>query len=251
MAYINTPFFLELMIGIAVIFLAGIIVLFKPPKALLDEKGQILHERLKVGLMIIGGGLAGLWTFYSFQIHGYRLAELEFERKSREELPSIQTEIAIEDQNFGNQHYLFITVLIKNIGQTSARFKTDTTELLTIAKVDTTKLRFSADSTEDSPAHYTHFFHPPFIRLFNDEPSSFKLMTVEPNSTNTCCFMQKVPGPGLYYIQFKAQVDPEDDRVKKLRDSIGEPERPVFWAISKYFIVKEKDSFFIELPKDL
>ena len=229
------------LIGVVAASAISLVIIFKPPQFLLDASGNIRHERIKVAFMIFVGGIAGVWAVNNFISSGtaneYRYEQYDYERKKREDLPAMEIDIDVTPQMHAECHYFIVTVEARNQGKSSISFKLNE-DVLVISRLDTDDQGAVSVVKKDGRTlpKVLNLYTPANIKIESGQPDYFRAATVEPESQTKFTFLHQVPEYGVYFVQFKAQVNPVDPRLEKIFTEMQIAERPVYWEASRYYI---------------
>ena len=229
---------------LAIIFVAVLtsaaILLIRPPRWLLDKEGnEIRHERIKVIVLILATGIGAIWAVHSFITSG-QLISYEIQRLHTN--PTLHIDFDVREKSFEAATYLIIRVTATNQGRKFTTLMLNDSELLTIGKLATNaEGDFTFKMSEQIQVHvYDSFYHPPSVRLLSNDSSTWRASTVEPGASGTYSFIQRVPEPGIYHIQFKAKLSDRLAKEWRTRSGVRLPKRPVFSTGSVYYLVGRK-----------
>jgi hypothetical protein len=200
------------------------------------EGNEIRYERIKVVVLVLATGIGGLWAIYSFVTSGHLIS---YEIQTLHTNPTLHIDFVVKEYKYEAATYLIVKVKATNQGKIFTTLMLNDPELLTIGKLATNaKGQFTfKKSGQIQVPEYEAFYHPPCVRLFCDDSSTWIKAAVDPGSSDTYSFIQRVPGPGIYHIQFKARLsDPLAQEWRK-KKGFGKSKRPVFSTGSIYYIV--------------
>lgn len=179
-------------------------------------------QSIVVSLAVILGGLWTYFTFRTFRQTAKAEAEISvMERQLREQAAfDLDIDVAQESLPGDSAHYASISVRMKNVGNRNAR-------------IDFKKSVLSVDRV--------HFDNKGKM-ISSGAKISFKMQSddegvvVRANTSETIPFFVKLPGPGLYLLNFYSQVSPEEMQIAA---QAGVPERArISWNRSRFFVVK-------------
>ena len=192
------------------------------------EKFMKISEGLRNLAMTIAVIVGGLWTAYVFNAELHienaqaTLDKLKLEASSA---PSIDKQLDVE-QLFvpgDSAYYLHISVQGTNTGNKSTTLNI-LKEPIKVAEVtlnNSEKPKFKIVATTD---------------YYSPEGSKTANVVIGAGETNKIPFVVKVNHPGLYLIEFEAQMESSD-----LTESIragADPRFPTTWVAQKYVVVK-------------
>lgn len=209
---------------------------------------------------LLAAAIAAFWAAYKWRVT-YRkdsadieLAKAEFElaklrKQIDEEVPFCEVEIEVKHTEPGQEEHddsirAIINVFVTNRGNRVACGAVNEADFLTVARI-------SDVSPDGAVTLADEQFRGKYLKIVDGEPEYWKWISILPGATKTIPFYVTLRSPGVYYIELKIPLSPEDK--KKVAGMAGELYQggdPVHWSGSAIVPIPGDSTVQLETTQD-